>query len=103
MHACRRPVGGSPSPSNRLEGLKPPKCVSKEPELCEPARSLLQAGSVKRPVWLFSLDTEQFSAVPMTTGRLKAYFQRFGRTPEGTDVELVHFSMSHEIDVFLRE
>lgn len=58
---------------------------------------------MQRPVWLFSLDTEQFSAVPMTTGRLKAYFQRFGKTAERCDLELVHFSMSHEIDVFLRE
>jgi radical SAM superfamily enzyme YgiQ (UPF0313 family) len=39
----------------------------------------------------------------MTTGRLKAYFARFGRTAEQTDVELVHFTMSDQIDVFLRE
>jgi hypothetical protein len=58
---------------------------------------------VKRPVWLFSLDTEQFSAVPMTTGRLKAYFQRFGASAEGTRIELVHFTESQQIDVFLRE
>ncbi|HET8937592.1 MAG TPA: radical SAM protein [Polyangiales bacterium] len=58
---------------------------------------------MKRPVWLFSLDTEQFSAVPMTTGRLKAYFNRFGQTADECDLELVHFSMSQEIDVFLRE
>jgi len=58
---------------------------------------------VKRPVWLFSLDTEQFSAVPMTTGRLKAYFQRFGASASRTEVELCHFSMSQENDVFLRE
>jgi len=64
---------------------------------------LLQAGTVQRPVWLFSLDTEQFSAVPMTTGRLKAYFQRFGRTADRCDLELVHFTMSDQIDVFLRE
>jgi tRNA A37 methylthiotransferase MiaB len=39
----------------------------------------------------------------MTTGRLKAYFARFGKTAEQTDVELVHFTMSEQIDVFLRE
>ena len=59
--------------------------------------------TVKRPVWLFSLDTEQFAAVPMTTGRLKAYFARFGATAAQTDIELVHFTMSDQIDPFLRE
>jgi tRNA A37 methylthiotransferase MiaB len=39
----------------------------------------------------------------MTTGRLKAYFARFGKTADQTDVELVHFTMSEQIDVFLRE
>jgi hypothetical protein len=39
----------------------------------------------------------------MTTGRLQAYFQRFGASASSTEVELVHFSMSQEIDVFLRE
>ena len=29
---------------------------------------------MKRPVWLFSLDTEEFPSVPMTTGGLKACF-----------------------------
>jgi tRNA A37 methylthiotransferase MiaB len=54
-------------------------------------RILAHEGSVKRPVWLFSLDTEQFAAVPMTTGRLKAYFQQFGRTAPQTQVDIVHF------------
>ncbi|HEX4353051.1 MAG TPA: cobalamin-dependent protein, partial [Polyangiales bacterium] len=58
---------------------------------------------MKRPVWLFSLDTEQFAAVPMTTGRLKAYFAKFGRTAAHTEVELVHFTMSEQIDPFLRD
>jgi tRNA A37 methylthiotransferase MiaB len=57
--------------------------------------------TVKRPVWLFSLDTEQFAAVPMTTGRLKAYFAKFGRTAADTSVELIHFTMSEQIDPFL--
>ncbi len=56
---------------------------------------------MKRPVWLFSLDTEQFSAVPMTTGRLKAYFQKYGRTSDATDVQLVHFLQSDEITPWL--
>lgn len=58
-------------------------------------------GTVKRPVWLFSLDTEQFSAVPMTTGRLKAYFARYGSTADTTDVTLVHFTASEQIRPWL--
>jgi hypothetical protein len=58
---------------------------------------------VKRPVWLFSLDTEQFAAVPMTTGRLKAYFLRFGASASRTEVDLAHFTMSQEIAPFLSE
>ncbi len=53
---------------------------------------------MKRPVWLFSMDTEQFSAPPLTTGGLKAYFQRYGATAASTDIELVHFLQSEEIE-----
>jgi hypothetical protein len=67
------------------------------------ARNLLQPLTVKRPVWLFSLDTEQFSAVPMTTGRLQAYFARYGATAAEAEVELVHFTQSAQIEGFLRE
>lgn len=46
---------------------------------------------MRRPVWLFSMDTEQFRAPPMTTGALKAHFVRRGTSAAATDVELVHF------------
>jgi len=46
---------------------------------------------MQRPVFLFSMDTEQFFGPPMTTGALKAYFLAHGRTVAGTDVQLVHF------------
>src|SRR5262245_30848449 len=62
---------------------------------------MLLRRTVRRPVWLFSLDTEQFSAVPMTTGRLKAYFARYGRTAEACELDLVHFSMSEQIQPWL--
>jgi tRNA A37 methylthiotransferase MiaB len=39
----------------------------------------------------------------MTTGRLKAYFASFGRSAEQTEIELVHFTQSDQIDPFLRE
>src|SRR4051812_47586873 len=55
------------------------------------------SGRAKRPVWLFSLDTEQFAAVPMTTGRLKAYFQKFGKTAEQTQVDIIHFFEEAEV------
>jgi AcrR family transcriptional regulator len=44
-----------------------------------------------RPVWLLSMDTDQFCAPPLTTGALKAYFAAYGRTATTTDVTLVHF------------
>ena len=56
---------------------------------------------MKRPVWLFSLDTEQFSAVPMTTGRLKAYYARYGGRREETDIRLVHFASRNEVSAWL--
>jgi tRNA A37 methylthiotransferase MiaB len=59
--------------------------------------------AVKRPVWLFSLDTEEFPSVPMTTGGLKACFERYGRTSERTEIEIVHFLQSAEVDPWLRD
>lgn len=53
---------------------------------------------MKRPVWLFNLDSERFAAVPMTTGALAAYYQKFGRTAKYTSVELVHFFQSEDIN-----
>lgn len=46
---------------------------------------------IKRPIWLFSMDSDQFPAAPMTTGGLKAYFQRFGASADSAEIELVHF------------
>lgn len=56
---------------------------------------------MKRPVWLFSLDTERFSAVPMTTGRLKAYYARYGARSATTDIRLVHFANREEVASWL--
>lgn len=58
---------------------------------------------MKRPVWLFSMDTEQFSSPPLVTGALQAYFQRYGRTAATTEIELVHFSSWEAIAVWLAE
>lgn len=46
---------------------------------------------MSRPIWLLSQDTAQFCAPPLTTGGLKAYFLRHGRTAAQSEVDLVHF------------
>ena len=70
-------------------------------EAATAARTCAIASAVKRPVWLFSLDTEQFDSPPLTTGALKAYFVRHGRSQAETEIELVHFRQAHEVDAFL--
>jgi len=56
---------------------------------------------MRRPVWLLSMDTEQFRAPPMTTGGLKAFFSAYGTTTEATEVELVHFLAAAETTTWL--
>ena len=58
---------------------------------------------MRRPVWLLSMDTEQFCAPPLTTGALLAYFRAHGTTQAETDVELVHFLAASEVDDWLDE
>src|SRR5262245_9577207 len=45
---------------------------------------------MNRPVWLFSMDTEQFSSPPITTGGLKSSFLAYGRSAQDTEVTLIH-------------
>ena len=58
---------------------------------------------MKRPVWLFSMDSERFSAAPMTTGGLKSCFQQYGETAADTEISLVHFIVREEIDPWFTE
>lgn len=58
---------------------------------------------MKRPVWLFSLDTEEFPSVPMCTGGLKACFERYGRSVNRTQIELVHFHQDDQIGPWLEQ
>lgn len=44
------------------------------------------------------MDTEQFSAPPITTGGLKSYFLKYGATASETEIDLVHFLQSEEIE-----
>ncbi len=45
----------------------------------------------QRPVWLLSMDSDQFYAAPTTTGGLKAYYLEYGKHSTGNHIELVHF------------
>lgn len=58
---------------------------------------------MKRPVWLFSMDSERFSAAPMTTGGLKACFEQYGETAAETAINLVHFLVREEIDPWFEQ
>ncbi len=58
---------------------------------------------MKRPVWLFSMDSDQFYSPPTTTAALSSYFQKYGNTADQTDIELVHFRDSTEIEVWLEQ
>ena len=58
---------------------------------------------MKRPVWLFSMDSDQFNAPPTTTAALTACFQRYGRTADRTHIELVHFQQPNEIAPWLAQ
>ena len=56
---------------------------------------------MNRPVWLLSMDSEEFNAPPTTTASLTAYFHRHGARSTDTDIELVHFQSPTEIDAWL--
>jgi hypothetical protein len=58
---------------------------------------------MRRPVWLFSMNTDHFLAPPMTTGALKAFYVAHGRTASSTQVELVHFLRADDIERWMAE
>ena len=53
---------------------------------------------MKRPVWLFSMDSDQFYAAPTTTAGLKAYYQQYGQNNADTSIELIHFKDEQAIN-----
>jgi len=57
---------------------------------------------LQRPVWMLSMDSEQFHAPPTTTAALTAYFRKYGETAAETDVELVHFHSADDIANWFR-
>lgn len=58
---------------------------------------------MKRPVWLLSMDSEQFNAPPTTTAGLSSYYRKTGQRANETDIELVHFQAADEIESWLRD
>lgn len=46
---------------------------------------------MKRPVWLFSLDSEHFHAAPTATGGLIAWYRVYGQAPDAIDFRQIHF------------
>ena len=56
---------------------------------------------MKRPVWLLSMDSEQFNAPPTTTAGLSSYYRKTGLHANDTDIELVHFQAAQEIEPWL--
>ena len=51
----------------------------------------------RRPVWLFSLDSEQFHAAPTTTGGLIAWYRAWGATPAAIDFRQLHFREREDV------
>ncbi|MCB1731402.1 MAG: cobalamin-dependent protein [Halieaceae bacterium] len=47
------------------------------------------------------MDSEQFNAPPTTTASLTAYFRKYGRSADATDIRLVHFHCGDDIDAWL--
>lgn len=56
----------------------------------------------QRPVWLFSMDSEQFWAAPTTTGGLKAYYKHYGKHWDSCNIELVHLRNSEQANDWQR-
>ena len=57
---------------------------------------------MQRPVWLLSMDSEQFNAPPTTTAGLAAYFRKYGASAARTNIELVHFQSGDDITAWLQ-
>lgn len=56
-----------------------------------------------RPVWLLSMDSDEFQAPPTTTAALTAYFRKYGASAEATDIDLVHFQGPADIAPWLAQ
>ncbi len=55
-----------------------------------------------RPVWLLSMDSEDFHAPPTTTASLTAYFRKYGKSSGSTAIDLVHFAHGSDINAWFQ-
>lgn len=58
---------------------------------------------MERPVWLLSMDSDEFHAPPTTTAALSAYYRHYGERSDDTDIHLVHFQQSEEMAPWLNQ
>ncbi len=58
---------------------------------------------MQRPVWLFSMDSEQFHAPPTTCGALQAFYLQYGTNADTTEFTLVHFRDDDSITDWLSD
>ena len=56
---------------------------------------------MQRPVWLLSMDSEQFNAPPTTTAGLASFYRRYGARSAATTIDLVHFQQAEDIAPWL--
>ena len=56
---------------------------------------------MQRPVWLLSMDSEQFNAPPTTTAGLASYCRHYGVRAQETAIDLVHFQRAEDIGPWL--
>ena len=56
-----------------------------------------------RPVWLLSMDSDEFQAPPTTTAALTAYFRQYAASADTTDIDLVHFQGPADITPWVRD
>jgi tRNA A37 methylthiotransferase MiaB len=57
---------------------------------------------VRRPIWLFSMDSEQFYAPPTTNAALQAYYAKYGTQATDANIRLVHFRDEQDIALWLK-
>ena len=54
--------------------------------------------AMKKSVYLFSMDSDQFYAAPTTTATLQAYYQQYGQHSDNTEFELIHFNVDDDVE-----
>ncbi|MCB1615791.1 MAG: cobalamin-dependent protein [Pseudomonadales bacterium] len=58
---------------------------------------------MKRPVWLFSMDSEQFFAPPTTTGALVACYLKYGKNVDQHHFQTLHFQHTEDIEKWKKQ